>query len=113
MANTNIANLITKLAGEGKSKAAIEGKLICDHNFTVNKAKAEVQAVLGKGSSGGAEWHEDVVAFIRQNYGKISKADLIAGMCDISGQKQSSMNHCYNYIKFAQEYARQEVEASK
>jgi len=108
---TTKAQLI-KTIGEfdksGKTKAQIEGWLMFEHSYTVNKSKELVQEVLGKGSTDGANWTE-VIAYIRESYGHVEKKELIENMCRIKNAKYSSMNHAYNYIKFAQEYAAQEV----
>ena len=101
---------IAEYSANGKTKAAIEGWLQFEHNLSVNESKSAVQRVLGKGATNKGDWSQ-IVTYVRENYGKIDKKDLIAGMCEVSGQKTSSMNHAYNYIKFAIEYARQELEA--
>lgn len=99
---------ISEYDKNGKTKAQIEGWLMFEHSYTVNQSKALVQKVLGKGSIDGANW-EEVIAYIREAYGNVEKKELIENMCRIKGAKYSSMNHAYNYIKFAQEYAKQEV----
>jgi len=107
-----LVKTITELSDSGKTKAQCEGFLAYVHDFSVNDAKTLVQGVLGKGGTDGADWGP-VIEFIRANYGSMDKKDILAKMCDIKGAKMSSMNHAYNYIKFAQEYARQEVKASQ
>jgi len=99
---------INEFNKNGKTKAQIEGWLMFEHSYTVNKSKELVQEILGKGSTDGANWAE-TIEFIRKNYGVMDKKELINGMCEIKGAKFSSMNHAYNYIKFAQEFAKQEV----
>lgn len=99
---------ISEFNENGKTKAQIEGWLMFEHSYTVNQSKSLVQEVLGKGNIGGSDWGE-VIAYIRESYGKVEKAELIENMCRIKGAKYSSMNHAYNYIKFAKEFARQEV----
>ena len=103
---------ITSHNKNGKTKAQIEGYLSFTYDMKVKECKDLVQEVLGKGPTGSANW-EKTVTYIRKNYGKISKNDLIEGMMKMSGGQKSSMNHAYNYIKFAQEYSRQEVESQK
>ena len=112
---TTKANMIKEIQdfnSQGKTKAQIEGYLSFTYDMKVKECKDLVQEVLGKGSIGSADWSE-TITYIRENYGKISKAELIEGMMRISGGAKSSMNHAYNYIKFAQEFAKQEVESQK
>ena len=99
---------ISELNENGKSKAQIEGWLMFEYDYTVNQSKSLVQEVLGKSNIDGSNWSE-VIAYIREAYGKVEKKELIENMCRIKGAKYSSMNHAYNYIKFAKEYAAQEV----
>lgn len=108
---TKIKEQITQLNESGATRAKIEGYLLFEHNYSVNEAKALVQEVLGKSARAGATL-EPVVKYIRDNYGKVEKQELIKGMCEVTGGMPSSMNHMYNYIRFAQEYANQEVAAS-
>lgn len=96
---------------EGHTRAKIEAYLILEHDYSTNEAKAAVQGVLGR-SGRDSQSLEKVVRFIRQNYGTMSKQELIEGMCEVTGGKFSSMNHMYNYIRLAQEYARQVQEES-
>lgn len=111
MKNLNVFKKeILELNESGKTKAQIEGYLMYMKELSVNESKKIVQEVLGK-SMPNSKKHEEVVTYIRHNFGKIDKQDLIKGMCEISGGKPSSMNHMYNYIRFAQEYARQEIES--
>lgn len=106
-----VTALITSASEEGKTRAAIEGHLQYAHGMSVNQAKTAVQTVLGK-SVRAAATHTAVVEYVRKNYGKLDKADLLDGMVAVTGGKLSSANHMYNYIRFAIEYSRQEVEAA-
>lgn len=104
--------VINEANEKGKTRGSIEGYLQYQYDMSGSDAKELVQEVLGKNETSGADWTE-VIAFIRENYGKMDKKELLENMCTIKGAKMSSMNHAYNYIKFAQEFARQEVEAMK
>lgn len=106
------ATIITSAYEAGKSKSAIEGHLQYEYGLSVNEAKKRVQKVLGKSAVTNSDWSETIQE-IRKSFGKIDKKDLIDRMCAVKNAKFSSMNHAYNYIRFAQEYARQEVEAYK
>lgn len=106
-----VTTFITEASENGKTRSAIEGYLQFKHEMSVNEAKAAVQEVLGKSVRSSAT-HEAVVAYVRKNYGKLDKADLLDGMVAVTGGKLSSANHMYNYIRFAQEYSRQEVAAA-
>jgi len=101
---------IKKFHESGKTKMAIEGWLQFEHGMSVNEARALTKEALGSKRKATSNW-EPVIKVIRENYGKVSKQELIELMMEASGGKYSSMNHAYNYIKFAQEYARQELEA--
>ena len=109
---TQLIDIIKEANENGKTKAQIEGHLQWEYGKTVNQSKALVQEVLGKSNIEGTDWSE-VITYIRENFGKVDKKELIENMVMIKGAKYSSMNHAYNYIRFAQEYARQEVEAAK
>lgn len=110
MSNQNLENQIKKFYENGKTRGAIEGWLQFEHDLSTNESKALVQKVLGVNKKSSSNW-EPVIKVIRENYGKVSKKELIEKMMKASGGKYSSMNHAYNYIRFAQEYARQELEA--
>lgn len=107
--DTDIAKVITTMDAEGMTRAVIEGRIMYEARKSVNEAKKLVQDTLGRSGRDSVSL-EKVVRYIRQNYGKLSKQELIEGMCEVTGGKFSSMNHMYNYIKLAQEYARQAVE---
>ncbi len=106
-----LSETIVTMNEDGASRAKIEGFLMYKHDMTVSGSKKLVQEVLGKSTSTASDW-APVIAYVRKNYGKVEKKDLITEMCKIKGAQFSSMNHAYNYIKFAMEYARQEVEAA-
>lgn len=108
----NPEDVVKELHDGKRSKGYIESFLVIQHDMTPKDAKNLVQNVLGKNTTGGADW-ESTIEFIRTNYESMDKADLIEGMMEKKNGKKSSMNHAFNYIKFAQEYARQEVEAFK
>ncbi len=113
MTSTNeLTKSIVEMNESGASRAKIEGFLLYAHDMSVNEAKDLVQKTLGKSTSTSSDWSE-TIEFIRKNFGKMDKKDLINGMCEIKNAKFSSMTHAYNYIRFAQEFARQEVEATK
>jgi hypothetical protein len=103
---------IKKFYDEKKSKSAIEGYLQFEYNMSSTSAKKLVREVLGKSTSNTTSW-EETIRFIRKNYGKLEKKQLIEEMMKIKGGSYSSMNHAYNYIKFAIEFARQELEDYK
>ena len=108
----NIKKEIKKFYEEGKGKGAIEGYLKFTYDFSSTKAKELVQETLGKTVNNTSSW-EETIKYIRENYGKKTKQELIQGMMEIKGGSYSSMNHAYNYIKFAMEFAKQEVEDYK
>jgi len=103
-----INKLIISSNESGKTRGSIEGYISFTYDIEMSKAKLMVQEVLGKSDAASATWTE-TIAFIRKNYGKMEKKELIEGMMAIKGGTYTSMNHAYNYIKFAQEYAAQEV----
>ena len=105
---SELMSTIEVMSENGCTKAKIEGFLMYEHDYTVNKSKELVQKVLGKSTTNGSDWSA-TIEYIRENFGKIDKKELITGMCEIKNAKYSSMNHAYNYIRFAQEYAAQEV----
>ena len=105
----DVAKIITAMDEEGKTRAVIEGRIMYEAAKSVNETKKLVQDTLGRSGRDSVSL-EKVVRYIRDNYGKLSKQELIEGMCEVTGGKFSSMNHMYNYIRLAQEYARQEVE---
>jgi len=105
--------VIREAHDKGKTRGAIEGFLQFEYDLSVNEAKNMVQAVLGKSARSGGTDLSKVVKVVRENYGKVSKKELIEKMVKATGGAYSSMNHMYNYIRFAQEYAKQELEASK
>jgi hypothetical protein len=107
-----IVDFIKKANEEGKTRGAIEGYLQFKYELSTNEAKELVQKVLGKSSRGSQDLSK-VVKVVRENYGKISKSELIEKMMEVSGGTKSSMTHMYNYIKFAQEYANQELNDKK
>ena len=109
--NENLNELIQTASDEGKGRGAIEGYLQFQHGLSVNESKALLNEVLGETSTISADWSE-TITFIRKNYGTVEKKELIEGMMKLKGGTKASMNHAYNYIKFAQEYAAQEVVAS-
>lgn len=102
-------NAIKDLHEDKKTRGYIESFLVIQCDMTPKDAKVLVQNVLGKNKTGSANWGP-TITFIRENL-TMDKKDLIQGMMEKKEAKESSMNHAYNYIKFAQEYARQEVEA--
>jgi ribosomal protein L19E len=108
-----IKNEIKKFHEEGKTKGAIEGYLKFTYDFSTKDAKNLVSEVVGKTTNNNKTSWEETIRFIRKNYGKMEKKQLIEEMMKIKGGSYSSMNHAYNYIKFAMEFAKQEVEDYK
>lgn len=111
MSDQNLVPEIQAMAENGKNRGQIEGWLKYMHDMSNKEAKTLLEEALGKTSASTADW-EATIRYIRENYGRLSKADLVEGMMEVKGAKESSMVHAYTYIKFAQEYARQEVEAA-
>lgn len=112
MTKQEIISELQTRASNGHTRAKLEAYLLLEHDCSVNESKALCKEALGSGASRTVDLSE-VVAYVRANYGTLSKKELIAGMCEVTGGTYSSENHRYNYIKFAIEFAKQEVEASK
>lgn len=101
------------LLNKGATKGKIEAFAMYTMDTSTNEAKqyaAEVFAKAGKPLNtrgDGTDWSA-TVAYLRKNYGKLPKKELIEGMCKVNGKKYSSNQHAYNYIAMAQEWAKQE-----
>ncbi len=106
-----INELIKSSYKSGKTRGSIEGYISFTYKIENTKAKLMVQDVIGKSDTSNSSWAE-TITYIRKNYGTISKKELINGMMATKGGTYASMNHTYNYIKFAIEYANQEVVAA-
>lgn len=102
-----------ELIEAGATKAKVEGFLSYMHDMSVNEskdfaAKAFESLGLSPNAYGRAD-HEQTVKYLRANYGKLGKKQLIEGMCEVNGKTYKTNQHAYNYIALAQEWARQEV----
>lgn len=116
---TNMAELIAasvELIESGKNKGQVEGFLKYMHDLSTNDAKSVANEAFNKlglsPNAYGQKDHKQTVEYIRNNYGKIPKKDLIEGMCETNGKTYLTNQHAYNYIAMMQEYAKQEVEAN-
>jgi len=104
---------IIELHDAKKNKGQIEGFLKYTYDMSVNDTKAIIKKVYDKNgwnTSSTTSDYADTVTYLRANYGKINKTDLINGMCNINGKKYSSNQHSYNYIAMAIEWSKQEQE---
>jgi hypothetical protein len=110
----SIDNEVLELLESGKNKGQVEGFLRFQHDLSVNDAKKVVARVCEAnniGTSHGTADHSETVAYLRANYGKIDKKELIEGMCEVNGKTYKTNQHAYNYIAMMIEWARQEAEA--
>jgi len=114
MANVNPIDQARELLEAGATSAKAEGFLIYAHDFSTNEAKKTVKELKEElgivAHSGSSDWGP-TVEFLRANYGKMPKKELIKSMCEVNGKKYSSNQHAYNYIAMALEWAKQEKEA--
>lgn len=104
-----------ELVESGATKGKVEGFLKYMHDCSTNEAKdiaakAFEQCGMSPNAYGHAD-HEETVKYLRANYGKIAKKDLIEGMCKVNGKTYKTNQHAYNYIAMMVEWAKQEVEA--
>ena len=97
----------TKLAEEGKNKGQIEGYFKFTHDLSTKEVKEIVAQALPESAHGAADW-ASTVAFLRDNMQKLSKKELITGMCEVNGKTYNTNQHAYNYIAMAVEWAHQE-----
>jgi len=116
MSNEMMQQAIEMVEG-GATKAKVEGFLIYMHDCSVNEAKTLAAKAFEKcgistNAYSKAGWTE-TVKFLRENYGKLGKKELINGMCEVNGKTYKTNQHAYNYIAMAIEWAKQEVEAQK
>lgn len=111
--NTKIYEAIVELHNEGKNKGQIEGFLRYAHDLSVNQAKASIKEVFetegwtAVGTSSAD--HTETITFLRENYGKMAKKDLINEMCEINGKTYKTNEHAYVYIPMMIEWSKQEL----
>lgn len=105
-----------ELIEAGATKGKVEGFMKYMYDASTNEAKEwSAQAFEKCGMSPNAYGHadhEETVKYLRANYGKVNKKELIDGMCKINGKTYKTNQHAYNYIAMMQEWAKQEVEAN-
>lgn len=106
---SEIKDEILDMQTDGKNRGQIEGFLKYEYNMSNKDAKNAVQDALGKGAASNADW-KATVTYIREHANE-DKADIVAGIIGVRGSTESTAGHIYNYLKFAQEYGRQEVAA--
>ena len=106
---------VVELITSGKNRGQVHGYLLMQ-DYSTKDAKHIAKLAYDKlGLSTNAHSHADhekTVAYIRNNYGKLPKKQLIEGMCETNGKTYLTNQHAYNYIAMMQEYAKQEVEAN-
>jgi hypothetical protein len=113
--NNNAIEQARELVRDGATKGKVEGFLKYMHDASTNEAKEwsakafELEGMTPSGYSHAT--HEETVKYLRANYGKVSKKDLINGMCEVNGNTFKTNQHAYNYIAMMIEWAKQEVEA--
>lgn len=115
MANSEQLTKAVELVESGATKHKVEGFLSYMYDMSVNESKriaAEAFEQCGYSSNmyGRAD-HEDTVKYLRANYGKVAKKELIEGMCEVNGKTYKTNQHAYNYIAMMIEWAKQEAEA--
>lgn len=110
-----IENEVRDLIESGKNKGQIEGYLKYMHDFSTNEAKEfaakQFEALGLSPNMYGKADHAETVKFLRDNYNKLNKQDLINGMCEVNGKTFKTNQHAYNYISMMIEWANQEVAA--
>lgn len=108
---------VSELIESGKNKGQIEGYLKYAHDMSTAEAKAfSAKAFEENGYSPnmyGRADHVETVKYLRENYGKIDKSDLIKGMCEVNGKTYKTNQHAYNYVSMMVEWAKQELEANR
>lgn len=114
--DSKIVESCVELVESGATKGKVEGFLKYVHDCSTNEAKEYANAAfkqcgLSPNAYGHAD-HEQTVKYLRANYGKIGKKELIDGMCQINGKTYATNNHAYNYIAMMIEWAKQEMEAN-
>lgn len=116
---TNKVEMLEKceeLRASGATKGKVEGFLRYMYDCSTNEAKdiaKEVWEAAGFSSNQyGRADHEETVKYLRANYGKLDKKELIEGMCKTNGKTYKTNQHAYNYIAMMIEWAKQEVEAN-
>lgn len=97
-----------KLAADGKNKGQIEGYLKFTYDLSTKDVKDIVAEVMPQSGVGHADWTA-TVKFLRENVDKLTKKELIDGMCEVNGKTYLTNQHAYNYVAMAQEWASQEV----
>lgn len=105
-----------ELIEAGANKGKVEGFMKYMYDASTNDAKkwsAEAFEKCGMSPNAyGQADHEETVKYLRTNYGKIAKKELIEGMCEVNGKTYKTNQHAYNYIAMMIEWAKQEVEAN-
>lgn len=110
---TNIVKEVQELIESGKNKGQVEGYLKYMYEMTTNEAKEfaskQFESLGYSPNMYGQADHTKTVEYLRENYGKISKQDLINGMCEVNGKTFKTNQHAYNYIPMMLEWSKQEV----
>lgn len=111
--NDTMIQECVELVERGSTKGKVEGFLKYMHDLSTNESK-EVASIafekcgISSNAYGHAD-HKDTVMFLRSNYGKLNKKDLIDGMCEVNGKTYKTNQHAYNYIAMMVEWAKQEA----
>lgn len=102
-----------KLVKEGSTKSKVEAFGMFVHDMSTNEAKEFANKVFEKcglsPNAYGRADHEETVKYLRANYGKLPKKELIEGMCKINGKTYKTNQHAYNYVSMMIEWAKQEL----
>lgn len=114
--NETHVNEAVNMVEDGSTKGKVESMLMFKYDYSTNQSKDIAKLAFEKcgisSNAYGQADHKETVSYLRQNYGKIAKKDLINGMCKVNGKTYKTNQHAYNYIAMMIEWANQEV-ASK
>jgi hypothetical protein len=99
------------MSAKGKNKGQIEGYMKYEHDLSTAEAKQVVAEALPESARGGSADWSDTVEFLRETHTKLSKKELIDGMCSVNGKTYLTNQHAYNYMAMAIEWAEQEQHA--
>lgn len=104
--DTNYIEIAINLSNDGKNIGQIEGYLRYKYNLTVAQSKRVIKDANLSGKKSSADW-SDTVEYLIKNIDKLSKIDLINGMCELNSKTYLTNQHAYNYIPMAREWAKQ------
>lgn len=116
MSNEKMMKEAVELIESGATKGKVEGFMKYMYDASTNEAKEWANEAFEKcgmsPNTYGRADHEETVKYLRANYGKLNKKELIEGMCEVNGKTYKTNQHSYNYIAMMVEWAKQELEAS-